>query len=64
MPVGKGGQDLVWVPLVFKRKGKINCFLWPWVEVEIGEGTGKHGNQKEEKKTAAVSDQVAGGRKR
>ena len=59
----------IWV-CTFKGTTKLCClrenflFLWPWVEVEIGEGTGKHGNQKEEKKTAAVSDQVAGGRKR
>ena len=32
-----------------EKKGKL-FVLWPWVEVEIGEGTGKHGNQKEEKK--------------
>ena len=52
MQVGKGVQDLGWIPLLFHREGKLFVFVTvgEQIKVEIGEGTGKHGNQKEEKK--------------
>ena len=55
-----------WVPLLFHREGKLFVFvtLGEQIKVEIGEGTGKQGKPKKGEKTAAVSDQVAGGRKR
>ena len=66
MQVGKGVQDLGWIPLLFHREGKLFVFvtLGEQIKVEIGEGTGKQGKPKKGEKTAAVSDQVAGGRKR